>query len=112
MASFSNPGLLAVALMEGAAAFILLVVYWLLAPGFPARFLRYWMIGWVVYLGLGAMRIYSLLRGGPYDPPLAHAFSLGAAAIFFSAIFECVGRGRLLRWLLPLGGLAAAAILA
>ncbi|HXZ13134.1 MAG TPA: ATP-binding protein [Candidatus Sulfotelmatobacter sp.] len=111
MASYSNPGLLAVALMEGSAAFILLVVYWLLAPGFPAKFLRYWMTGWVVYLGLGAMRIYSLLRGGPYDPPLAHAFSLSAAAIFFCAIIECVGRGRLLRWLLPLGGLAAAGIL-
>jgi hypothetical protein len=41
----SNPGFLAVAFMEGSAAFILLVLYWLLLPGFPARFFRFWLAG-------------------------------------------------------------------
>lgn len=112
MASFSNPGLLAVAFMEGSAAFILFVVYWLLAPGFPAKFLRYWMVGWVIFLGLASMQIFSVWRGGPYDLPFGHAVSLLATAFFFSAIFECVGKGRLLRWFVPLGVIVSAGILA
>ena len=112
MAFFSNPGFLAVAFMEGSAAFILLVLYWLLAPGFHARFFRYWMAGWTVHVALGAMRIFSLWRGGPYYLPVAPALSLLAAALFLAGILECVGLGRRIRWLLPLGLMAVAGILA
>src|SRR5271170_4521469 len=108
----SNPGFLAVAFMEGSAAFILLVLYWLLVPGFPARFFRYWLAGWTVYVGLEALRIYSLWRGGPYDSRFVPALSLLAAALFLAAVLECRGMGRSLRYLWPLGGIAASILLA
>lgn len=112
MAFVSNPGFLAVAFIEGSAAFILLVVYWLLAPGFSARFFRFWLAGWTVYVSLGALRILSLWRGGPDDPHFTHGLSLLCAALFFSAILECTGSGGRLRWLAPFGILGAAAIVA
>ncbi|MGB0034715.1 MAG: ATP-binding protein [Candidatus Acidiferrales bacterium] len=110
MAFVSNPGFLAVAFIEGSAAFILLVLYWLLAPGFPARFFRYWMAGWTAYVILGAMRIISLWRGGPDNPRFASSLSLVATALFFAAILECTGQGKRLRWLWPLGVIAASAL--
>ena len=82
----SNPGFLAVAFMEGSAAFILLVLYCLLIPGFPARFFRYWLAGWSVYVGLEGLRIYSLWAdGGSNDPRFVPELSLaGGGAVFCS----------------------------
>ena len=108
----SNPGFLAIAFMEGSAAFILLVLYWLLVPGFPARFFRYWLAGWTIYVGLGGLRIYSLWRGGSDDPRFVPALSLMAAVLFLAAVLECRGLGRTLKYLWPLGGIAASAIIA
>jgi PAS domain S-box-containing protein len=112
MAFVSNPGFLAVAFIEGSAAFILLVVYSLLAPGFSARFFRFWLAGWTMYVGLGALRIYSLWSGGPDAPHFTHALSLLCAALFLSAILECTGGGGRIRWLAPLGILGAAGLFA
>jgi PAS domain S-box-containing protein len=112
MAFISNPGFLAVAFIEASAAFILLVLYWLLAPGFPARFFRIWMAGWTVYIVLGGLRIYSLWRGGSDDPHFAPALSSLAAALFFAAILQCAGQGRRLNWLWPLAAISACALLA
>lgn len=117
MAFASNPGFLAVAFIEGSAAFILLVLYWLLAQGFPGRFFRYWMAGWTLYLGVSAMRIFSLWRGGPDNPRLSEVFSLAAVALFLASILERTGHGRRLRvpWpfaLIAAAGLAALALLA
>jgi PAS domain S-box-containing protein len=108
----SNPGFLAVAFMEGSAAFILLVLYWLLVPGFSARFFRYWLAGWTVYVGMEGQRIYSLWRGGPNEPRFDPALSLLAAALFLAAVLECVGRGRILKYLLPAAGVAASVLVA
>src|ERR1700691_303347 len=108
----SNPGFLAVAFMEGSAAFILLVLYWLLVPGFPARFFRYWLAGWTVYVGLEGLRIYSLWSGGSDEPQFSSALSLAAAVLFFAAVLECLGRGRLLKYLWPLSVLAASGLVA
>ena len=108
----SNPGFLAVAFMEGSAAFILLVLYWLLVPGFRARFFRYWLAGWTVYVGLEGLRIYSLWRGGSNDPRFVPELALLAAALFFAAVLECLGLGKSLRYLWPLGGIAASLLIA
>ena len=112
MAFISNPGFLAVAFIEASAAFILLVLYWLLAPGFPARFFRTWMAGWTLYIGLGGLRIYSLWRGGPDDPRIAPVLSSLAAALFFAAILQCAGQGKRLNWLWPLVAISACALVA
>ena len=108
----SNPGFLAVAFMEGSAAFILLVLYWLLVPGFPARFFRYWVAGWSVYVAMQGLRIYSLWADGPSQPRFDRALSLVAAALFFAAVWDCLGRGKSLKYLWPLGGIAASIFLA
>ncbi len=108
----SNPGFLAVAFMEGSAAFILLVLYWLLLPGFSARFFRYWLAGWTVYVGMEGLRIYSLWTGGANEPRFAPALSLVVAALFLAAVLDCLGRGKSLKYLLPLAGIAASAFIA
>jgi PAS domain S-box-containing protein len=111
MPLISNPGFLAVAFIEGSAAFILLVLYSLLVPSFHARFFRFWIAGWSAYVAWGAMRMLSIWRGGPDSSfELGTALSLIAAALFFAAIMECTGRGNKLRWLWPLGVVAALAI--
>ena len=106
----SNPGFLAVAFIEGSAAFILLVLYWLLAPGFTARFFRYWMAGWAAYVGLEGFRIFSLWRGAPDNPRFGTAITLLATALFFAAVLECTGRAKRLWWLWPVAVLAAIGI--
>jgi len=111
MPFISNPGFLAAAFIEASAALILLVLYCLLAPGFSARFFRFWIAGWTLYIGLGALRIFSLWRGGPDNPHLAHSLSLLAAALFFAAILECRGQGKRLGWFWPLVAVSICGIL-
>jgi len=106
----SNPGFLAVAFIEGSAAFILLVLYWLLAPGFTLRFFRFWIAGWVTYVAIGAYRIFSLWRGEQYDLRFGPAASLLATAMFLAAVIECTGRTKRWWWLWPLGALLASGI--
>src|SRR5271154_3751846 len=98
--------------MEGSVSFILLVLYWLLVPGFPARFFRYWLAGWTVYVGMEGLRIYSLWRGGPNDPRFVPELSLLVAALLFAAVLECIGMGKSLKYLWPLGGIAASLLVA
>jgi two-component system NtrC family sensor kinase len=111
MAFVSNPGLLAAAFIEGSAVFVILVLYTLFAPGFPARFFRYWMAGWAFYFGLETLRIFSLWRGGPDLPPIGPWISLVAATLFFVAILECAGQGKYLRQIWPMGVIAASGIM-
>src|SRR5579862_6930650 len=108
----SNPGFLAVAFMDGSAAFILLVLYWLLVPGFSARFFRYWLAGWTVYVGMEGLRIYSLWQGGPNEPRFDPALSLIAGALFLAAVLECIGHGKILKYLFPAAGVAASILVA
>jgi PAS domain S-box-containing protein len=111
MTFVSNPGFLAVAFIEGSAAFILLVLYSLLVPGFPARFFRFWIAGWTAYVLWGALRMLSLWHGVPDGSfQFNTALSLLASALFFAAILECTGRDGRLRWLLSLSILGALAI--
>jgi PAS domain S-box-containing protein len=108
----TNPGFLAVAFIEGSAACILLVLYWLLLPSFPARFFRYWLAGWTVYTALEGLRIFSLWRDGRNDPQFGSALSLVAAALFFAAILECREPGKSLMHLWSLGFIAASGLIA
>jgi PAS domain S-box-containing protein len=91
MAFASNPGFLAAAFIDCSAAFILLVLYVLLAQGFPARFFRYWLGGWTLYVFVSALEVSNLWNGGPDIPLLRWGTSLATAAVFFAAILECCG---------------------
>jgi len=107
----SNPGLLAVGFMECAAASILLVLYWLLLPGFRARFFRYWLAGWTFYVGIEVLHIASLLTGGA-SARFSFAVSLLPALLFLAAALDCRGLGKNVKYLLPLGIAAAAGSIA
>jgi len=89
MTFVSNPGLLPVAFMEGAATLILLVLYWLLIPGFSARFFRYWVAGWTFYVGLEALHLASLLLHYQWVTDLSFAFSIIPPLLFLASVLEC-----------------------
>ena len=108
----SNPGFLAAAFIEAFVAFTLLVLYWQLAPGFPNRFFRFWLAGWTIYASLGIVRIISLWRGGPENPPVSAVLAVAAAALFFATSLECTGQRGRLRYLWLLGGIAASGFVA
>ena len=108
----SNPGFLAVAFIEGSAAFILLVLYLLLQANFHARFFKYWLAGWTVYTGLEGLRMYSLWRHGANQSSVMTFLSVVAAVLFFGAILECLGPGRRVVQLWPVGIVAASIFVA
>jgi PAS domain S-box-containing protein len=101
MGFLSNPGFLAVAFMECSAAFLLLVLYWLLLPGFPTRFFRFWLAAWTVFAGLECVRIVSIWRGGQGESSTTTLLSPVVAALILAAIMECAGKGAMLRYLVP-----------
>lgn len=111
MTLLSNSGFLAVAFMEASAAFLLLILYWLLLPGFPSRFFRYWLAGWVVYVAVEIARLVSLVRGSS-SQTFSTVLSPIAAVLFFAAVLECTGRQRSLKYLLPVGAIVASGIVA
>ena len=111
MPFITNPGFLAVAFLETSAAFILLVLYWLLAPGYSARFFRIWMAGWTIYVGVGALRIFSLWRGGADSNRFTSLLSSLAAALFFAAILEFSRQEQQRRWLWPLAAISTCALI-
>ena len=98
----SNPGFLAVAFIEGSAAFIILVLYSLLAPSFSARFFRFWIAGWTIYTALEGFRIYSFWRHGSGESHLISALSIVASVLFFGGWSGPVFGPPILRALLPL----------
>jgi PAS domain S-box-containing protein len=103
----ANPGFLAVAFMEGSAAFVLLILYWLLATNFSARFFRYWIAGWTIYTALEGLHIYSLWRHTFSAPHLMAALEIVATILFFGAVLEALGPERSVAQLWPLGIIAA-----
>src|ERR1700722_5335340 len=107
MAFVSNPALLSAAFIEGSAVFILLVLYSLLAPDFPAKFFRFWVTGWSLYFCAEVIRILSLWRGGPEVPAISLWISTIAAAFYLGAVLECVGHGNKIQRLLPIVAIAA-----
>ena len=111
MAFASNAGFLAAAFLNCAAAFALLVLYVLLAPGFPARFLRYWLGGWMLYILSAALEVSFFWNGAPAFDSFAAGASLLAAAFFFAAALESRDEGQRLKYLWPLGLIAALGLL-
>ncbi|HEV3253874.1 MAG TPA: ATP-binding protein [Candidatus Acidoferrales bacterium] len=100
-----------IAFIEGSVALILLVLYSLLARGFPARYLRYWMAGWAAYAVCGAGQAVSFWGGGRGAHALTQELSFGAAVCFCAAILDLTGRRRWLGYLWR-GGAAGAIVLA
>ena len=110
MAFVSNPAFLAAAFINCSAAFVLLVVYVLLAPGFSARFFRYWLGGWTLYVFAAALRVSYLWNGISEVTLVRAAVSLLTAMVLFAAVLECCGQGHRLKYLWSLALLAALAL--
>jgi PAS domain S-box-containing protein len=112
MTFLSNPGFLAVAFMECSAAFLLLVVYWLLLPGFPARFFRFWLGAWTVYTALECVRVASISRGDQGESSAATLITPVVAGLIFAAAIECAGKKNLFHYLWPSAVIAESALVA
>lgn len=106
MAIFSNPGFLAVAYMECSAACLLLVLYWLLLPGYPARFFRFWLVAWTVYVALECVRVATIWHGGQNEPAVATLISPLLAILILVTALECAGKGAPYRYVWPSAVLA------
>ncbi len=94
-----NPGLPAIAFIEGSATLILLVLYWLLIKGFPARFFRIWLAGWVLFACFGVSRLFYEWQGQGFERVLVQIFSFGAAALFLAAVLDLTGKSPRPSWL-------------
>ena len=55
-----NQGLLAITFFEAISFSILLVLYFLLDRGRPARFFRFWIAGWVAQTLWAGLLMFSL----------------------------------------------------
>jgi PAS domain S-box-containing protein len=106
MLSLSNPGFLAAAFLNCSAALVLLILYVLLAAGFPARFFRWWLCGWMLYIFAAAFELSRFWNGAVGIGTVGAAASALAAAFFFASVLECRGDGPRLRYLWPLTVLA------
>jgi PAS domain S-box-containing protein len=102
MAFVSNPGFLAAAFINCSAAFVLLVLYVLLAPSFSPRFFRYWLGGWTLYVLAAALRISYLWNSLPEGTLVRAGVSLLMGMVLLAAVLECCGQGQRLRYLWPL----------
>jgi PAS domain S-box-containing protein len=102
----SNSVLLAIAFFEGAAAFILLVIYSLLTTALPSRFFRYWLAGWTFFFVLQGAKIRLFLAGASEKSLPVYPLALAMTAFFLAAAFECSGLASRLKYLL-FGGLIA-----
>jgi len=101
MTFLSNPGFLAVAFMECSAAFLLLVLYSLLLPGFKARFFRFWLAAWTLYTASECVRLVSVWRGGPSEPSVAILISPLVAGLALITALECSGKTDVIGYLWP-----------
>jgi PAS domain S-box-containing protein len=112
MTLLSDQGFLAVAFMECSASFLLLVLYWLLLPGFSARFFRFWLAAWTLYAGLECWRVASVWRGGQGESSVITLVSPIVAGLILVAASECAGREGVLRYFWPLGVIAESGLIA
>ena len=111
MPSLSNPGFLAAAFLNCSAALVLLILYVLLAAGFPARFFRWWLCGWMLYIFGAALQFSRFWTGAAGIGVVGEAASVLAAGFFLATVLESRDEGRSLRYLWPLAVLAPLAFM-
>src|SRR6266853_1112783 len=111
--STPNQGLLAITFFEAISFSILLVLYFLLDRGRPARFFRFWIAGWVALTLWSVLLILSFLMKGNASRLIAIEFHVSGASLLLAAVWEYPGRRvrPYLFWpLLTLGAVALASV--
>ena len=63
-----NQGLLAITFFETISFSILLILYFLLDQGRPARYFRFWIAGWVAQTLWAVLLMFSLSAPGKCGP--------------------------------------------
>src|SRR5258708_20265742 len=111
--STPNQGLLAITFFEAISFSILLVLFFLLDRGRPARFFRFWIAGWVALTLWSGLLILSPVIEGNASRLVALEFHVSGAALFLAAVWEYTGRRvrpHLFWPLLPLAALVLASL--
>ena len=98
-----HQGLLPIAFFEASAFLIVLVLYLLLYPDLPARFFRFWVIGWALLTGYAAAQIANILGSGWTERLVMRECHFVAILFFFAAVLGRTGRSRRLIYLWPPG---------
>jgi two-component system NtrC family sensor kinase len=108
----SNSVLLAISFFEGAAAFILLVIYSLLTRALPSRFFKYWLAGWISFFVLQTAKIPLFFAGVSERNLPVYPLALAMTAFFLAAAFECSGWAKWLKYLLVCSVIACSGLVA
>ncbi len=90
--STPNQGLLAITFFEAISFSILLVLFFLLDRGRPARFFRFWIAGWVALTLWSGLLILSPVIEGNASRLVALEFHVSGASLFLAAVWEYTGR--------------------
>src|ERR1035437_10064426 len=87
-----NQGFLAITFFESISFIILLVLYFLLDRGRPARFFRFWIAGWVAQSLWAGLFMFSMAMPGNAIRVIALECHLTGIALFLAAVWEYTGR--------------------
>ena len=109
MGSVANQGILAIAFFKASAAFILLVVYFLLQRNLGRRFFQYWLAGWTLFTAHGLISLYDHWRGGGGTVRLlVLELCFASFVLVLASSLEYVGQGRRISRLWPLATVGVA----
>jgi PAS domain S-box-containing protein len=87
-----NQGLLAITFFETISFCILLVLYFLLDRGRPARFFRFWIAGWVAQTLWAVLLMCSISLPSIAIRVIAQESRITGIALFLAAVWEYTGR--------------------
>jgi hypothetical protein len=87
-----NQGLLAINVFETISFSILLILFFILDRGRPARFFRYWIAGWAAQTVWAALLMFSVSVPGNAIRIIAQEAHISGIALFLAAICEYTGR--------------------
>src|SRR5258708_812602 len=87
-----NQGLLAITFFEAISFSLLLVLYFLVDRGRPARFFGFWIVGWIAHTLWAGLLMFSLSVPGNAGRVIAMECNLSGIALFLAAVWEYTGR--------------------
>src|SRR6266700_4238033 len=87
-----NQGLLAITFFEAISFSLLLVLYFLVDRGRPARFFGFWIVGWIAHTLWAGLLMFSLSVPGNAGRVIAMECNLSGIVLFLAAVWEYTGR--------------------
>ena len=87
-----NQGFLAITFFETISFSILLILYFILDRGRPARFFTYWLIGWATQTICAGLLMFSVSVPGTAIRLIAQEAQIAGLAFFLVSICSYTGR--------------------